>query len=62
MGYYGEFGDTAEKMAEYAEEHGLVFTGPLFTYYLLDEISIIESSKYMSRIIVGVEKKRKVRR
>jgi len=57
-GYYGEFGDVPQKMAAYAEEHNLAFSGPVFVLYLLDEISMIEPEEYLSRITVGVTKRK----
>ncbi|MCL2774766.1 MAG: MerR family transcriptional regulator [Oscillospiraceae bacterium] len=58
LGYYGDFGDTPQKMAAYALEHDLVFKGHLYTVYLLDEISTIEPDQYLSRTAVGVSPKK----
>jgi len=56
-GYYGEFGDIAQKMLSYAQENALVFHGPVFAIYLLDEISIINPSQYLVQITAGVQRK-----
>ena len=60
-GYYGEFGDLAERMAAFAEENGLVFQGPVFVVYLLDEISVVDPDQYLSKAIVGVSGKKEVK-
>ncbi|MCL2699702.1 MAG: hypothetical protein FWE68_05265, partial [Defluviitaleaceae bacterium] len=54
LGYYGEFGDLPQKMEAYAAENGLVCKGPVFVVYLLDEVSIIDPGKYLSRVAVQV--------
>ena len=53
-GYYGVFGDLSERMAAYAREHRLVFSGPVFTSYPLDEISTAKPDEYVSQIVVKV--------
>ncbi|MDR0310417.1 MAG: MerR family transcriptional regulator [Acidobacteriota bacterium] len=53
-GYYGVFGDLPERMAAYARKHRLDLSGPVFTSYPLDEISIIEHDKFVSQIVVKV--------
>ena len=59
--YYGEFGDLPERMAGYAEEHNLVFKGPVHVIYLFDEVSMTEPGQYLSRISVNVSKKKEPR-
>ena len=61
-GYYGQFGDTADKMAAYAADKGLTFSGPVFVVYLLDEISVVEPDQYLSKIMAGVSHKKTERR
>jgi len=56
-GYYGEFGDIASKMADYAAERKLKCRGPVYVLYLLDEISITEPDEYLSRICVNVSRR-----
>jgi len=53
-GYYGEFGDLADKMTDYAKAHHLEFKGPVYTIYLLDEVSIREQHNYLSQVAVEV--------
>jgi hypothetical protein len=53
-GYYGEFGRLPQKMEAYAKEHDLICDGPVYTLYLLDEVSVIENDKYLSRLSVRV--------
>jgi len=61
-GYYGEFGDIAQKMLLYADEHGLDFKGPVYVVYLLDEISQTDPGNYLSRASVSVAPKKIIRR
>jgi len=53
-GNYGVFGDLPERMAVYARERHLVFSGPVFTSYPLDEISTANPDEYLSQIAVMV--------
>ena len=57
QGYYGVFGDLPQKMVDYAQAHDLMIHGPVFVIYLLDEVSMIDPSKYLAQITVGVKKK-----
>ena len=57
-GYYGQFGALAEKMADYAKEHDLAFNGPVYSIYLLDEVSTINPDQYLSRVSVAVSPKK----
>ena len=57
-GYYGEFGDRPQKLLAHAQANGLSFSGPLYILYLLDEISMADHQQYVSRIAVGISKKR----
>jgi len=56
-GYYGEFGDIAQKMFAHAQKNALAFHGPVFVIYLLDEVSTINPDQYLAQIMVGVRKK-----
>lgn len=57
-GYYGEIGDLASRMAEYAQEEGLYFHGPVYTTYLLDEISLTDPHQYLSSLSVRVSNRK----
>jgi DNA-binding transcriptional MerR regulator len=57
-GYYGQFGDLPERMAAYAGENDLVCNGPVYTLYLLDEVSMTESDQYLARMAVAVADKK----
>jgi len=57
-GYYGEMGDLPERMAAYASEKALVFTGPVYIIYLHDEICIKDPSQYLAQVCVAVSKRR----
>jgi DNA-binding transcriptional MerR regulator len=54
-GYYGESGDLAARMNEYANEHGIETVGPVYNVYLLDEVSVADPSKYLMRASVRVK-------
>ena len=56
-GYYGEFGELPQKLLSYTQANNLVFCGPLFITYLLDEVCIVERSQYLSQIVAEVSKK-----
>jgi len=56
-GYYGEVNDIADRIIEYAKQHRLSFNGPVYSLYLLDEVSMFDPEKYMARICVQVKKK-----
>jgi effector-binding domain-containing protein len=58
-GSYGEFGDLPQRMLASARTHNLSLSGPLYITYLLDEISLIDHTQYVSQIVVGVSKIRK---
>jgi effector-binding domain-containing protein len=58
QGYYGNLRDLPQKMAAYAQEHELVFSGPVYVVYLLNEISTKDSDQYLSRISASVSTKR----
>jgi len=60
-GYYGEFGDFPQKMMDYAQENNLVFKGPVYTVYLLDEISIVNPEQYLCRLSVGITTKKQLK-
>ncbi|MDR0325989.1 MAG: MerR family transcriptional regulator [Oscillospiraceae bacterium] len=53
-GYYGTFGDLPDRMAAYAEQQALRFSGPVYTLYLHDEICIKDPSQYLVQICVAV--------
>lgn len=57
-GYYGHFGDLAQKMAQFAEENGLHFRGPVYSAYLLDEISVADPDEYLSSLSVRVSNRK----
>jgi DNA-binding transcriptional MerR regulator len=58
-GYYGEMGDTPERLLKYASENGLSFTGPLYVIYVFDEISIKDTTQYLAQVSVPVAPKKR---
>jgi DNA-binding transcriptional MerR regulator len=59
-GYYGNVGDIPEKIREFAEKEDLVFKGPVYNIYLLDEVSEIDPDNYLLEISVRVTPKAQV--
>jgi len=55
-GYYADMGDLPERMAAYASENGLVTSGPVYTYYLHDEICMKDHTKYLAQSCIAVDK------
>lgn len=55
QGYYGNMGDLPQRMAACAEERGLKPEGPVYVLYLLDAISVKESTEYLAQVCVGVK-------
>jgi len=56
QGYYGQMGDAPQKMAAFAQENGLVFEGPVYGVYLLDDICMPDSAQYLAQVSVRVRK------
>lgn len=55
-GYYGKIGDLPETMLEYAKDHKLTFTGPVYEMYLFDEVVIANPDQYLIQVSVPVKK------
>lgn len=53
-GYYGDVGDLPERMLAYATANRLILTGPVYTMYLLEEISTGDASQYLACCSVEV--------
>ena len=53
-GYYGETGNLATKIVEYAKEHRLNFFGPVYNIFLHDEICIKNPSEYLLQFSVQI--------
>jgi len=51
-GFYGEIGDLPARMVSFARENNLEFGGPMFNLFLLDEISVLDPSKYLMQASV----------
>jgi len=57
-GFYGQFGDLPGKLDAYAKENGLACEGPVYSLYLLDEVSVDAPDGYLAEVTVGVKKAR----
>jgi len=58
-GYYGEMGDLPERMASYIKENRLTVSGPLYTFYLHDEICTLNTEEYLAQSYVAVSRSRR---
>jgi len=54
-GYYGQLGDAARRLDEFATEKGLDVSGPVYVLYLLDEISVKDTTDYLAQVCVKTE-------
>jgi len=54
-GYYGQTGDLPARMLSYADEHGLLFSGPVYCIYLHDELSEDNPEDYLLQVSVPVK-------
>jgi len=55
-GYYGETNDLPERMAAYAEENGITFTGSVYNIYLFNEVSVNDPKQYLLQTSAEVSK------
>ena len=53
-GHYGELGGAPQSMVDYACEHKLSLNGPVYVLCLLDEISVLEPSAYLTQICAAI--------
>ena len=58
-GYYGQVSDLPARMDAFAKEHGLVFSGPVYNQYLLDEISMTDPGQYLLQVSAAVKETRR---
>ena len=56
-GFYGEFGDLAERMTRFIEENELNVVGPAYATYLHDEVCVRDSKQYLAQVCVAIGKK-----
>ncbi|MCL1809318.1 MAG: MerR family transcriptional regulator [Clostridiales bacterium] len=55
-GYYGELGDLADRMANYATKNSLVIVGPVYIFYLHDEFCLSDTSDYLAQSCAAVSR------
>jgi effector-binding domain-containing protein len=58
-GYYGQTNGLPRRMADYAEENGLTFTGPVYNTYLFDELSVKDPERYLLQVSASVTEARR---
>jgi DNA-binding transcriptional MerR regulator len=58
-GYYGQTNDLPQRMADYADKNGLMFTGPVYNTYLLDELSMTDPEQYLLQASASVSEARR---
>jgi len=54
-GYYGEIGDLPKRMIAYAKEHSINISGPVYTTYLHEQISILDPSDYLAQCCITIK-------
>ena len=54
-GYYGQIGDLPIRMRDYAKEHNLTFTGPVYEIYLFDEVVVENPDQYLIQVSIPVK-------
>ncbi|MDR1712920.1 MAG: MerR family transcriptional regulator [Coriobacteriales bacterium] len=54
-GYYGQIGDLADRLLDFAEQQHLTLTGPLYHIYLQDEVSVQDPDQYLMQASVRVK-------
>jgi effector-binding domain-containing protein len=59
-GFYGHSHDLPEQMAAYAKKNGLVFSGPVYSSFLFDEISVVDPDQYLLQVSASVRETRRV--
>jgi len=59
-GYYSQTNDLPARMKAYADEHGLIFSGPVYNIFLFDELSIDDPENYLLQVSVQVSETRRV--
>ncbi|MDR2447818.1 MAG: MerR family transcriptional regulator [Treponema sp.] len=58
-GYYGQTNGLPRRIAEYAEQNGLTFIGPVYNTYLLDELSMTDPERYLLQVSASVSEARR---
>jgi hypothetical protein len=53
-GYYAEMGDLPERMTAYVKNNSIAVSGPVYTIYLHEEISVQDQSQYLAQTCVAV--------
>jgi len=56
-GYYEHINNLSAQMSEFAEDHGLLFSGPVFNTYLFNEVSINDRDNYLLQVSAAVKEK-----
>ena len=59
-GYYGQTNDLPKRMEEYAKENELVFNGPVYNIFLVDEISEANPEKYLLQVSASVSETHRI--
>ena len=57
-GNYGNLGDLPQRMRAYADEHGLVFDGPVYELYLHNEVAVERADNYLIQVSVPIKERK----
>jgi hypothetical protein len=58
-GYYGQTNGLPGRMADYADQNGLMFNGPVYNTYLFDELSVAAPDQYLLQVSASVSEARR---
>ncbi|MCL1999376.1 MAG: MerR family transcriptional regulator [Turicibacter sp.] len=53
-GYYGEMGDSIERISDFATVKNIQPKGPVYITYLLNEVSLVEENEYLAQVAVKI--------
>lgn len=51
QGNYDTTGETYRRMLRFSQQHGISLKGPVYEEYLMDELYVVEESKYITRML-----------
>jgi DNA-binding transcriptional MerR regulator len=59
-GYYGKINDLPKRMTAYAKKYDLEFNGPVYHFYLFDELCIGDPNEYLLQACASVKKTKQI--
>jgi DNA-binding transcriptional MerR regulator len=59
-GYYGQTNGLSQRMMDFAQRKGLLFSGPVYQTYLFDELSTMNHDQYLLQVAAFVTETRRI--